>query len=611
MDGRGRIRISDVEAVRERTDIVKLISEYVPLKKSGREFRGPCPFHQEKDPSFYVNPAKGVYYCFGCQASGGVFNFLMQLEGISFTESVERLADRIGYRLSYEEASPEDEERRKVRERLFRLNQTACDYFHHLLLNTPEGENARTYLKRRSFDQDTIKNFKLGYAPHGWEATSTFLKRKGFSEKELIAAGLAREREGGRAGVYDLFRNRIIFPIFDARGRIIAFGGRRLDEKAESEPKYINSPETPIYRKGRTLYGFYQSRQFIQDSNVAIVVEGYTDLIALWQAGVKNVVATLGTALTTSHFELIARFASKVYLAFDSDRAGVEAALRPLELVNRVSLDMLVVLMPEGEDPASLVESGGAKAFGEVLAKAEPLVEFAAAKTIERHNLSSPMGRRKAMEDCIPILLKVSAPEMRPVFNDLVRRIGTLLDMPADTVKVFLREAQDRRGYGTADVQRVRAPLMWEKIEREALRVLLHDPEKLIEYQFMDPEYFHDEGNRKIFEMLKEIALRDEETLIAEYEKIVGGLVEEITDEQMRKHYVKLLMEPPPSSEPGIEDKVFDRLAYAYFKREKRKVEEELRNCDKKLEPKRYDELFRRLVEYDRVIKEQFPFDHR
>ncbi|MDD5748192.1 MAG: DNA primase [Actinomycetota bacterium] len=612
MDFRGRIRDSDIDAVRERTDIVQLISEYIPLKKSGREFRGPCPFHQEKEPSFYVNPAKGVYYCFGCQASGGVFNFIMKMEGLKFNEAVEKLADRIGYSLTYERLRPEEESRKNEREKLFNLNQTAAEYFHYLLVESPKGKKALEYLEKRGIKKETIGEFFLGFAPEGWHNVSNFLSKKGFTAEELVLAGLSRKREqadGG--GIYDIFRNRLIFPIHDLRGRVIAFGGRVLEETRERhEPKYLNSPETPVYRKSRTLYGLHQARPHIQNSKEVVIVEGYTDLLALYQAGMKNVVATLGTALTPGHFELLNRFSEKAYLAFDADRAGQEAAQRPLEFCGRFSLEVLVVKMPEGEDPASLVEKEGLKEFENSVRRAVSIFEFSAEKAIEEFDLVTPAARMKALAACVPIFERISGPRDMPIFNDLVRKVGTMLEMPDETVRVFTRDALKGVQVGGRSGATSRAPLIAEKVEREALRLLLHNSEQLIEHQYLEPEYFQDEENRKIFEMLKEIMFFDEKILRAEYDSIVGRLMEEIEDENLRAHAGRLLVEPPPETEPGLEGEVFDRLSYAYFKREERKIEEELRACDKKLEPKRYDELFRRLVEYDRVIKELFPYDH-
>jgi DNA primase catalytic core len=609
----GRIKDSDVETVRERTDIVKLISDYVPLKKSGREFRGPCPFHKEKDPSFYVNPAKGVYYCFGCKASGGVFNFVMQKEGLNFTEAVERLADRIGYQISYERASPEDSRKRTETDRLFKINQTASDFYHYVLTESDAGAGARAYLEERKLFGDIAKEFKVGFAPPGWHNLGGFLAGKGFKAPEMVKAGLARERRGGSGGqgVYDLFRNRVMFPILDHRGRVVAFGGRRMPGgDSADEPKYVNSPETPIYRKGHTLYGYFQSRRNVQDMSEAIVVEGYTDLLGLYRVGVTNVVATLGTALTENHFDLLDRACEKVYLAFDADRAGIEAALRVLEFFTRYRMDIFVLSLPQGEDPATIADKGGAEAFSELKRTAEGLVDFAARKTVDRYDCSTAMGRRRAMEACVPIISRVSSDEFRPVRNDLVRRIGGLLEMPPETVEVFLREAS-KAGDRRSDAPSAPRPdAMWEKVEREALQVLLHEPLAFIEHQYIDDDYFVGEDNKKILAILKEIRVDDEEVLQAEFDSLIGRMVEGIEDERLRGKVMSIVVESPPECEAGY-DGVFDRLRFNFFKSRKLKVQEEIRRTDNKLEPKKYDGLCDQLFEIEQIMKDLFPYDHR
>ena len=610
----GRIKDSDVDNVRERTDIVQLISEYVPLKKSGREFRGPCPFHKEKDPSFYVNPAKGVYFCFGCKASGGVFNFVMQLEGLKFGEAVERLADRIGYQVSYEKSTSSDIQKRTEKDRLFRLNQTAAEYFHYMLGETDEGRGAREYLEDRGFTSEVIEEFQLGFAPAGWENLVGFLTKKGFTAGEIVKAGLARQRGGGSVGgrgAYDVFRDRVMFPILDHRGRFVAFGGRRMPgEEAGDEPKYLNSPETPIYKKGHTLYGFHQARSTMQDGRESIVVEGYTDLLALWQVGVKDVSATLGTALTENHFDLLNRVSDSVYLAFDADKAGMDAALRTVDFWGRFRLDIFVVMLPEGEDPASVAKKGGAEAFAEMKGRAEGLLEFAVRKTIEGFDTANPMGRQRAMEACVAILSKVSSDEMKPLRNDLVRKIGGWLDMPPETVEVYLREASRVAGKPGRPDTDAHTAVIWEKVEKEALRVLLHDLDALTEHQYLDDDYFSNEDNRKILRLLKEIPVFDEVTLQAEFDSRTQRMVEGIADEGLRGKVSRLLMESPPECKPGYEDIVFDRLEYLFYKKRKHQVELDIGRINKKLEPKKYESLCDQLLEIEQVMKQLFPYDH-
>jgi len=609
----GRIKDSDIDAVRERTDIVRLISEYVPLKRAGREFRGPCPFHQEKDPSFYVNPAKEVYFCHGCKAGGGVFNFVMAMEGLNFNEAVEKLADRLGYQVTYDAASPDQVKGRLEKDRLFKLNQTAADFFQYTLVETPGAASARDYLAGRSFAGPIIEEYKLGFAPPGWDNLSGFLAKKGFQEKEITTVGLARERSGERTGgrnIYDMFRNRIVFPILDHRGRVVAFSARQMPGEDEG-PKYINSPETPIYRKGNVLYGFYQARQAIQDSKEAIIVEGQTDLLSVRQAGILPVVAPLGTALTEHHFEMLSRLCDRVYLSFDADRAGVEAAKRVMEFFGSFRMEVFVIILPEGDDPATLVEKGGAEAFLSLKEKAESLLDFTIARIIESMDTRTGMGRQNAMQACVPVLSRVSGDEMRPVRDELVRRIASQLELSEETVQIFARNAlrpAGARGRNPDDPGRV--TVMSDKVETEALRVLVHDPVALLEQQHLDEDFFTDPGNKEIIAILKEFSICDEEVLQAEYDAFLRQKVEGVEDEGVRRRIMELLVESPPECAPGYENKVFDRLMSLFLKRRKQKVEADIRKTNKKLEPKKYDALCEQLLELQQLIREQYPFDH-
>lgn len=610
----GRIKDSDVETVRERTDIVQLISEYVPLKKSGREFRGPCPFHQEKDPSFYVNPAKGVYFCFGCKESGGVFNFVMRSEGLNFGEAVERLADRIGYQVSHEASTEEDLKGRQEKDRFYKLNQTAAEYYHHILTESEHGKAALSYVTSRGFSDEIIGEFNLGFAPPGWDNLVNFLTRKGFTERDMLTVGVVRERSGGGhpdgRRVYDIFRNRVIFPILDHRGRVVAFGGRRMDESGLSdEPKYLNSPETPIYRKGHTLYGYYQARSAMQDSREAILVEGYTDLLALRQAGIPQVAATLGTALTGNHFDLLGRICDAVFLAFDADRAGRDAARRALEFWGRFQMEVFVISLPEGEDPASLVEKGGPEAFGEAKSAAEPLLDYAVRRIIEGSDTTTPMGRRRAMQACVPVLTTVSSDDMRPVRNELVRNIADRLEMPQETAEVFLREALNASPRRSRSEVGERAPDMWDKVEREALRTLVHSPEVVLDHMYLDADYFSDLDNKKILEMLKEFPACDEEVLQAEFDAFLVRMVEGMEDVDLRGKVTRLLMEPPPECGAGYEGGVFNTLKLMFLKREKRRLEREIARVDKGLEPRKYESLCTQLLEIQQVIRDVYPYE--
>jgi DNA primase len=544
-----------------------------------------------------------------------VFNFVMQIEGLSFTESVERLADRIGYQVGYEASSPDEVRGRQEKDRLFKLNQTASDFFHYNLAETPAGSVARAYLEGRGFGAGIAEEFRLGYAMPGWDNLAGFLVKKGYSEEEIATVGLARERapsQAGGRGIYDLFRDRVIFPIIDRRGRVVAFGGRALPGEGKDEgPKYLNSPETPIYRKGNTLYGFYQSRAAIQDAREAVVVEGYTDLLALRQGGVMPVVASLGTALTENHFDLLSKFCDRVYLAFDADRAGTEAARRVLEFFNRFAVEVFVITLPAGEDPATLVEKGGGQAFVDLKNRAESLLDFSIAKIVESMDTDTAMARQRAMQACVPVLSRVASEEMKPVRQELVRKISSLLDMPEETVQVYVRNALRPTGSSARSASDSgRVQLMGDKVENEALRVLIHDPHVLLEQQHLDEDLFTDPVNKKILGILKEFPERDENVLQVEFDSFIRRKAEEESDEDLRRRIMELLVSSPPACSPGYEHKVFDRLMYMFLKRRKQRVEADIRKTNKKLEPKKYDALCEQLLELQQLIREQFPYDH-
>ncbi len=335
------------EEIRERTDIVSLVSEYVTLKKVGRNFVGLCPFHADNNPSFSVNPEKRIWYCFGCHEGGDVFSFIQKIEGLSFPEAAERLARRAGIPW---ERGPHDRRHASEREQLYRVNEIASKYFQEQLLGSPAGKPARNYLAQRGVQEKAIERFQIGFARESWDGLLNFLRKKGIREEVAAKAGLVRPRSGG--GFYDTFRNRVIFPIIDVTGRVVGFGGRALgDEPA----KYINSPETPIFRKSRTLYGINLGGRKAAQAGYSVVVEGYTDVITLHMAGIENVVATLGTAFTQDHVRLLNRYAGTMVLCFDGDSAGVMATLRNASAFERAEADVRVVALPAGTDPDDFV----------------------------------------------------------------------------------------------------------------------------------------------------------------------------------------------------------------------------------------------------------------
>ncbi len=368
----GQISEAKINQVREQTDIVELISQYVSLKRSGANNTGLCPFHSEKSPSFSVNAAKQFYHCFGCGVGGDVFSFLMQTEGLAFPDAVRRLAGRLGIDLEEQEMSPAEEQRQRQRERLYQVNEVAAAYFHQLLMEHPGGDVARKYMKKRGYGRKAATEYQLGFALDSWDGLKNHLEAQGLRAEDVLTLGLIKPGKQDR-GAYDSFRGRLIFPVYDLTGRIIAFAGRVLDD---GKPKYINSPESPIYHKGSILFGLYQARQAMRRSGEVLLVEGYFDQLALHRAGFPQVVATCGTALTVDHAKLLKRYVQRVILLFDQDAAGKKATFKAMTVLQAEGVPASVIELPSGDDPDSFIQTAGADAFRQRLENAQGAMDL-------------------------------------------------------------------------------------------------------------------------------------------------------------------------------------------------------------------------------------------
>ena len=375
------------EEIRERIDLVELVSGYVRLERAGSNFKGLCPFHTERTPSFYVSPSLNRFHCFGCGASGDAFAFLMRIEGISFREALHRLAERAGVELRRESLARQEAE--DEIERLRRAVFAAHFYYRQCLQRAPR---ARQYLQQRGLTPETIERFQLGYAPNGWDYLLRFLQKHQITIEDALSAGLIRQGEHGH---YDYLRDRVVFPIHDAAGRVIAFGGRTLSDE---EPKYLNTPETPLFEKRNTLYGWHLARGAIVRQRSAIVVEGYMDLIMLHQFGFEHAVATLGTAFTEQHAAQLRRLVERVYLLYDSDSAGIRAALRAAEVLEEAGVPTFIVELPMGEDPDSLLHKAGAEALQQALDAARPASLFGLEQVIQEHLIRAGVERVELLD---------------------------------------------------------------------------------------------------------------------------------------------------------------------------------------------------------------------
>ena len=422
------------QEVRARVSIVEVVSDYVTLKKSGRNYSGLCPFHSEKTPSFTTNEEKGVFYCFGCQAGGDVFKFLMLYDGLTFPESIERLAERYGIHVQFTSSSISGRESR--RSDLFRLNEKAAELFHALLLDPSRGARARVYLERRGVDESQWRRFRLGFAPGGEILTSRF-RHEGSMLSEAVEVGLVVEK--GQGGFKDRFFDRIMFPITEPGGKITGFGGRVI---GEGRPKYLNSPETPLFHKGSQIYGLGQSRDGIRSNDRVVVVEGYLDVVALAQFGVNDAVATLGTALTADHLRLLGRYTRNVIALFDGDKAGRNAAARGFEVFQQVGLWGMAAFLPQGEDPDTFVRTKGKDALEQVLGRAIPIADFYLNWLRDNHGTSFA-GKSRLADEVTRMLAKVANPLDRDL---LARRAADLLGIREELLR---RQAGGAKASGT------------------------------------------------------------------------------------------------------------------------------------------------------------------
>jgi DNA primase len=465
------------DRVKDAADIVEIVSAYTDLQQRGQDYWGNCPFHDERTPSFKVNPRDKLYYCFGCEASGDVFRFVEEKEGLTFPEAVESLAERYGVELERESEDPRAEERRRRKARLWELLERTAKFYERYLWESPKAERARRYLAERGLGEDVLRRFGVGMAPSPWDQVLKGSMRAGFKPDELLASGLVQK--GQKGGHYDRFRNRITFPIRDQRGRVLGFGARALT--ADQRPKYLNSPEGELYRKSHTLYGIDRARGPIAKARRAIVVEGYTDVLALHQAGVEEAVAIMGTAITPEQVSMLAGLTDLVVLALDADRAGADAMIRAQKVAGGRGLELRVAAMPEGEDPADMLQEGSADRFLGLVEGAIDLPSFRVDVALGRGELSSLAGRERVLDEVGPVLKAMG--ETALGFDELVRKVADRLDTDPSLVLARVRSAPDAPTQGDGVVGNGGAPrpvaatlTPRETRERALLAMCLADP---------------------------------------------------------------------------------------------------------------------------------------
>ncbi len=463
------------DRVRDAVDMIALVSEHTELRRAGAsEYVGRCPFHDERTPSFGVNPIEKVYYCFGCQASGDVFTFVMETEGLDFGGALETLASRFGVELQTEQEDPQAAQRRQRRERLHSLLGRAATYYARYLWEAQEAQPARQYLGSRGLREDTLREFRVGYAPSAWDRILTASRRAGFRDEELLTVGLAQRSQNRPGQIYDRFRERIMFPSTDARSNVIGFGARAMREN--QRPKYLNTAEGELYHKRRVLFGLDRARAPAAKVGSVILVEGYTDVLALHQAGLHHAVGIMGTALTDEQISELQRVAKVLVLCLDADAAGQEAMLKAAKLTDDRNLELRVVPLPSGADPAELIERAGADALRERVDASVPFVAFHVERILERNDLRSAEGRDRAFKQLEPALKGLR----RGLFGDaLLRRVAARLELTEAQLGSLIEGAARQNGAPAAGREPVPAPVLdhGERAERAFLALCIALPD--------------------------------------------------------------------------------------------------------------------------------------
>ncbi len=530
-----------IDDLRRQSDIVRVIQDYVSLKKKGANWMACCPFHQEKTPSFSVNPAKEIFFCFGCQKGGSVFNFVMEMERVSFPEAIRIVAEKSNVPLPALVDDGKFEARRKDADEVIELNSWALEFWEaQLSEGGAESRAAREYLKGREITDETARVFRLGYAPDSWEALSSYLKKRGASEAQIEKSGLVVKKDAG--GFYDRFRGRLIFPVMDAQGRAVAFGGRTL---GAGEPKYLNSPETAAYTKGRHLYGLHLTRDEMRRKKFAILVEGYLDLIVPYQFGVRNMAASLGTALTPEQARLMGRFARKVVINYDGDSAGVKAAKRAIETLLAEDFEIKVLVLPEGADPDEFIRRHGVEAYHERRGKALPHIQFVLDEAIRDRNLFNPPEKDEAIKEVLPSVQAVrSAIQKREYFDIAMDALRVEQDLRKD-IWQRVKKGESVDSHALKQIGTQRRKLQLTVAEQKLLELLIHDADLRREIlPRMEPADYQDLPTALIFRALLEAEAQGGEI-------DASTLMSRAEDDPVAADLVPLLLMSEPQRDEG------------------------------------------------------------
>jgi DNA primase len=583
-----------VEEVKDKIDIVDVIGEYVQLKKTGKNYKGLCPFHQENTPSFTINPSQQFYHCFGCGEGGDVFNFLMEIEHITFKKGLKILAKRAGLEIPHQ--SEYQRKRANLRGELFTINELAAKFYNYLLLNLDVGEKALNYLSERGYTKENIKRYQLGYAPDRWDSLLNFLADKGYKRADLVKAGLVIAKDNNRH--YDRFRNRIIFPINNIRGEVLAFGGRIISSNS-SQPKYLNSPETMIYDKGENLYGINWAKASLRAHDNAVIMEGYTDVLTAHMEGIENAVASLGTALTAKQARFLQRYVSRVYIAYDADTAGAKATLRGLDILQDEGLSVRVIGLPDDMDPDDFIKQKGSKAFEELKEEALELVEFKIEQVIQSKQDNKADEKVNLTRKIVKILADLKDPLARDVYaHQIADRLSLDGEILHNEVEKFCKKKvrkgkkdKNNKNSYTKNINKTKSNDSIYRLERRILKVYIDYPEYRAKIsENLTYEHFFNNLYRKVFRLLSNNKINN-----------IDSFIDNIEDDKIKQLLMKLVVNEKKDIPYSTLRNWILKLKEKYRFQEKKRLYNELQQNDLTLES-----LNRFLVNFQRLNK-----DHR
>jgi len=624
------LKDGEIDELKSRADIYNIISNYVSLKKSGKSYSGLCPFHKEKTPSFSVDPGKQLYHCFGCGEGGDIISFVEKIENMDFIEAVEFIANKAGYKLKYN-LTGTSKESGKVRNRLYEINELAKKYFQFILYNSKSGKVPLDYLKKRGFTDKTIKEFEVGYSMDLWDNFTNFILKRGYKNKEIADSGLAIESTKKPGAIYDRFRGRIMFPIEDIIGKPIGFGGRIISERsgaARQNAKYINTPETRVYSKSKNIYRIHQAKNYIVKNDEVLIVEGYTDVMALHQSGILNAVASLGTALTSDQIKILGRFTKNIILVFDSDQAGINASLKGIERLREYNerldlyfesnLNIKVAVLEKGYDPAEFILKRGKESFNNRINKSQNIIDFTIDIILEKHDTENLSGKLKASDDLIRFIATLSSSIIQ---EECIKKIAQRLNLKENLLLEEMRKKKntpdsrenywDRSKNSGSNTEKEKV-LPFKKVEIEALKLIVNGlGTRLDEFLDLGSEYFRFEDTKELYNALvKEINEAGGNNKKVNFPiKISSGVLENV---EVKKLYNFILFSELYYDEDEIDpasDEILNNLKRIHLSEEIEYVRKKMIEYDdakkgsgdeeiKKLDRK-YDNLYQRLIKLE------------